>query len=202
MIRFFKTQASLRTWLEKNHDEAAELNIGFYKKASGKPTVTYPEAVDEALCFGWIDGVRHSIDETRTDPLHAPKVTQPLEQDQHQARRRAQPEARPHAPGRPPRLRVTRQVPRHRLLARGRHGRTRRRRPARVQEAQGRVEKWRRSHPAIAAPRAGGSCPPSATRLAPAASPSSSKPPLPARNRLRSRLPPASCEHAKDPSLV
>jgi uncharacterized protein YdeI (YjbR/CyaY-like superfamily) len=49
--------------LERNHDAAQELWVGFYKKGSGKPSITYPEAVDEALCFGWIDGVRRSLDE-------------------------------------------------------------------------------------------------------------------------------------------
>lgn len=59
---FFENSAELRRWLKQNHDKATELWIGFYKKASGKPSVTYKEALDEALCFGWIDGVRKSID--------------------------------------------------------------------------------------------------------------------------------------------
>jgi uncharacterized protein YdeI (YjbR/CyaY-like superfamily) len=50
-----------RKWLEKNHAKETELLVGFYKKDSGKPSVTYPEALDEALCFGWIDGVRRSF---------------------------------------------------------------------------------------------------------------------------------------------
>jgi uncharacterized protein YdeI (YjbR/CyaY-like superfamily) len=62
-ITFFKTQADLRKWLEKNGTSAVEIWIGFYKKDSGKATVTYKEAVDEALCFGWIDGIRKGIDE-------------------------------------------------------------------------------------------------------------------------------------------
>jgi uncharacterized protein YdeI (YjbR/CyaY-like superfamily) len=61
--RFFRTATSFRRWLERNHDIAPELWVGFYKKGSGKPSITYPEAVDEALCFGWIDGVRRSLDE-------------------------------------------------------------------------------------------------------------------------------------------
>jgi uncharacterized protein YdeI (YjbR/CyaY-like superfamily) len=61
-IRFFKNAAALRRWFEKNHDREPVLQIGFHKKATGKPSVTYPEALDEALCFGWIDGVRPSID--------------------------------------------------------------------------------------------------------------------------------------------
>lgn len=62
-VRFFKTLAEMRKWLEKNHDKAAEQWVGFYKKGSGKPSITWPESVDQALCFGWIDGVRKSIDE-------------------------------------------------------------------------------------------------------------------------------------------
>ena len=59
--RFFKSQSDFRRWLETNHAKETELMVGFYKKASGKPTITYPEALDEALCFGWIDGVRKSF---------------------------------------------------------------------------------------------------------------------------------------------
>ncbi len=61
-VTFFKTRALLRKWFEKNHDTAEELWIGFYKKDSGKPCATYEEAVYEALCFGWIDGIRKGID--------------------------------------------------------------------------------------------------------------------------------------------
>lgn len=60
--QFFPTSAKLRVWLRKHHRSETELWLGFYKKASGKPTVTYHEALDEALCFGWIDGVRKSLD--------------------------------------------------------------------------------------------------------------------------------------------
>jgi uncharacterized protein YdeI (YjbR/CyaY-like superfamily) len=62
--KFFRSPAQFRQWLEKNHDSVAELLLGFHKKDSGKKSVTYPEALDEALCFGWIDGVRRSLDET------------------------------------------------------------------------------------------------------------------------------------------
>ncbi len=62
-IKFFKTQADWRKWLLKNHNSADELWVGFYKKASGKPSITWKQSVDEALCFGWIDGIRKSIDE-------------------------------------------------------------------------------------------------------------------------------------------
>lgn len=61
--KFFKTQADLRKWFEKNHEKLAEQWIGFYKKGSGEPSITWPESVDEALCFGWIDGIRRSIDD-------------------------------------------------------------------------------------------------------------------------------------------
>jgi uncharacterized protein YdeI (YjbR/CyaY-like superfamily) len=62
--RFFKSQSAWRAWLEKNHDSAQELLVGFHRKASRKPSITWPESVDEALCFGWIDGVRRRIDDT------------------------------------------------------------------------------------------------------------------------------------------
>ena len=60
---FFRTPAAFRTWLEKNHATATELWVGFYKKDSGKPSITWPESVDQALCFGWIDGIRKGVDE-------------------------------------------------------------------------------------------------------------------------------------------
>jgi uncharacterized protein YdeI (YjbR/CyaY-like superfamily) len=62
--RFFATPAAFRAWLEKNHDTAAELIVGFYKKASGRKSIDWPQSVDEALCFGWIDGIRRNLDET------------------------------------------------------------------------------------------------------------------------------------------
>ena len=60
---FFPTPARFRAWLAKHHDTSRELWVGFYKKSSGEPSITWPEAVDEALCVGWIDGVRKSIDD-------------------------------------------------------------------------------------------------------------------------------------------
>ena len=63
--KFFTTPEDLRAWLEKHHETAEELWVGLYKKASGRPSVTWPEVVDEALCFGWIDGIRKSIDAER-----------------------------------------------------------------------------------------------------------------------------------------
>ncbi len=62
-IIFFASQGELRKWLAKNHDRLTEQWIGFYKKDSGKPSITWPESVDEALCFGWIDGIRKTIDD-------------------------------------------------------------------------------------------------------------------------------------------
>ena len=61
--RFFRTPADFRKWLAKNHLTADELLVGFYKKVSAKPSITWPESVDEALCAGWIDGIRRRIDE-------------------------------------------------------------------------------------------------------------------------------------------
>jgi uncharacterized protein YdeI (YjbR/CyaY-like superfamily) len=58
---FFATPAEFRAWLEEHHADTPELLVGFWKKGSGKPSITWPESVDEALCFGWIDGVRRSL---------------------------------------------------------------------------------------------------------------------------------------------
>lgn len=60
---FFATQNDFRKWLKKNHTKGTELLVGFYKVSSGKPSITWPQSVDEALCFGWIDGVRKNVDE-------------------------------------------------------------------------------------------------------------------------------------------
>ena len=62
--KFFSSPEQFRQWLEQNHDRADELQVGFHKKDSGKKSITYPQALDEALCFGWIDGVRRRLDET------------------------------------------------------------------------------------------------------------------------------------------
>jgi uncharacterized protein YdeI (YjbR/CyaY-like superfamily) len=61
--KFFRTPSAFREWLEKHHAKTDELLVGYYKKDSGKPSITWPESVDQALCYGWIDGVRKSIDE-------------------------------------------------------------------------------------------------------------------------------------------
>jgi uncharacterized protein YdeI (YjbR/CyaY-like superfamily) len=62
---FFATPDEWRAWLAEHHDTVPELWVGLHKKASGRPSVTWPEAVDQALCFGWIDGVRKSVDDSR-----------------------------------------------------------------------------------------------------------------------------------------
>src|SRR3989304_947530 len=62
-IRFFESSSELEEWLYENHDTTNELGVAFYKKSSAKGGITYPEALDQALCFGWIDGVRRNIDE-------------------------------------------------------------------------------------------------------------------------------------------
>ena len=64
-IKYFKSQAELRKWFIKNHSKLTEQWVGIYKKGSGKPTVTYSESVDEALCFGWIDGIAKGIDKEK-----------------------------------------------------------------------------------------------------------------------------------------
>ena len=62
-VTYFATFAALCKWFAKHHLTASELWVGFYKKDSGKPSITWPESVDEALCAGWIDGIRKSLGE-------------------------------------------------------------------------------------------------------------------------------------------
>jgi uncharacterized protein YdeI (YjbR/CyaY-like superfamily) len=62
---YFESAAALKRWFSKNAGSAQELVLGFMKVSSGSASVSWPEAVDEALCVGWIDGVRHRIDEAR-----------------------------------------------------------------------------------------------------------------------------------------
>jgi uncharacterized protein YdeI (YjbR/CyaY-like superfamily) len=61
--RHFRSQAEFRRWLERHHASASELWVGFYKKSSGRGGIGYKEAVDEALCFGWIDGLKKRVDD-------------------------------------------------------------------------------------------------------------------------------------------
>ena len=62
---YFAAPAEFRAWLEAHHDTAVELWVGYYKKATGRPSLSWPESVDEALCFGWIDGIRKRVDAER-----------------------------------------------------------------------------------------------------------------------------------------
>jgi uncharacterized protein YdeI (YjbR/CyaY-like superfamily) len=61
-VNFFNSSSAFRIWLKSNHDKCSELWIGFYKVASGKHGLTYSDAVDQALCFGWIDGLKKTVD--------------------------------------------------------------------------------------------------------------------------------------------
>lgn len=63
--RYFATPAAWRAWLETHHTSSTELLVGFFKKSTVKPSITWPESVDEALCFGWIDGIRRTVDDER-----------------------------------------------------------------------------------------------------------------------------------------
>ncbi len=71
--RYFRSQTDFRRWLAANHASARELLVGFYKKASGKGGIGYKEAVDEALCFGWIDGIKKRVDEQRYTHRFTPR---------------------------------------------------------------------------------------------------------------------------------
>lgn len=71
--RYFRSPAELRSWLAAHHADSVELMVGFYKKSSGKAGITYSEALDEALCFGWIDGVRRGVDAARYEQRFSPR---------------------------------------------------------------------------------------------------------------------------------
>jgi uncharacterized protein YdeI (YjbR/CyaY-like superfamily) len=70
---YFATPDEFRAWLEEHHETETELLVGFHKKGSGRPSITWPESVDQALCFGWIDGVRRSIDGERYSIRFTPR---------------------------------------------------------------------------------------------------------------------------------
>ncbi len=70
---FFATPLEFRKWLEKNHSKKTELIVGFYKVSTGIPSMTWSQSVDEALCYGWIDGIRKSIDEERYQIRFTPR---------------------------------------------------------------------------------------------------------------------------------
>jgi uncharacterized protein YdeI (YjbR/CyaY-like superfamily) len=72
--RFFKTAVEFRQWLTVHHATERELLVGFYKKASATPGISYKEAVDEALCFGWIDGIKRRVDEARYTHRFTPRT--------------------------------------------------------------------------------------------------------------------------------
>ncbi len=72
----FTSRQEWRAWLEKNNSTAREVWLVYYKKDSGKPSVTYPESLEEALCFGWIDGIRKSIDSERYANRFTPRRSQ------------------------------------------------------------------------------------------------------------------------------
>ncbi len=72
-VVFFASAAEFRRWLEKNHATTRELQVGFYKKSSGRGGLSYPEAVDEALCFGWIDGILRKLDDERYTHRFTPR---------------------------------------------------------------------------------------------------------------------------------
>jgi uncharacterized protein YdeI (YjbR/CyaY-like superfamily) len=71
--RYFKTPAEFRAWLEENHATATELLVGFYKRGGGETGITYQEALDQALSFGWIDGVRRKVDDQRWTIRFSPR---------------------------------------------------------------------------------------------------------------------------------
>jgi uncharacterized protein YdeI (YjbR/CyaY-like superfamily) len=71
--KYFSDSSKFRKWLEKNHSNKKELLVGFYKKSSGRPSITWPESVEQALCFGWIDGIRKSIDAERYSIRFTPR---------------------------------------------------------------------------------------------------------------------------------
>lgn len=72
-VLFFATPADLRDWFDANHETASELWLGYYRKASGRPSVDWSQAVDEALCVGWIDSVRYRLDDTSNAQRFTPR---------------------------------------------------------------------------------------------------------------------------------
>jgi uncharacterized protein YdeI (YjbR/CyaY-like superfamily) len=72
-VTFFETPAQLRAWFEKNHATADELWLGYHRKRTGRPSVTWQEVVDQELCFGWIDSVRYSLDDDRSAQRITPR---------------------------------------------------------------------------------------------------------------------------------
>ena len=77
-ITFFKSRSAFRSWLEANHDKSTECWVGFYRRSAGKTGISYSEALDEALCFGWIDGVRKNVDTIRYTIRFSPRRARSL----------------------------------------------------------------------------------------------------------------------------
>ena len=71
--KYFRSSREFRRWLETHHATARELLVGFHKRTSGRPSLTWPESVDEALCFGWIDGIRRRVDDERYSIRFTPR---------------------------------------------------------------------------------------------------------------------------------
>jgi uncharacterized protein YdeI (YjbR/CyaY-like superfamily) len=86
--RFFATPAKLRAWFEQHHATGDELLVGYHKVGTGTPSVTWAESVDEALCFGWIDGVRRSIDSDRYTIRFTPRRARSIWSQKNLARYR------------------------------------------------------------------------------------------------------------------
>jgi uncharacterized protein YdeI (YjbR/CyaY-like superfamily) len=85
---YFASAAEFRAWLAKHHATAKELVVGFHKRATGKPSMTWNESVDEALCFGWIDGIRRSVDGERYTIRFTPRRPRSIWSNKNIARMR------------------------------------------------------------------------------------------------------------------
>jgi uncharacterized protein YdeI (YjbR/CyaY-like superfamily) len=72
-VTYFETAEAFRDWLAEHHATARELWVGFYKKHTGRPSIDWPQAVDQALCFGWIDGIRKRVDDDRFTNRFTPR---------------------------------------------------------------------------------------------------------------------------------
>ena len=132
---FVSTPEEFRAWLEERHSTESDVSVGYWKKGTSKPSLTWSEAVEQALCFRWIDGRANTIDDERwKQRLQSAQAGQQLEQGQHREGRQA-PEGRPDAPRRPGRSRGAERGEVRRLLLRaGRAGEA----AARLREAPAR----------------------------------------------------------------
>jgi uncharacterized protein YdeI (YjbR/CyaY-like superfamily) len=72
-VKFFESSAALRAWFEGNHETAKDLWVGFHKKRTGRPSITWQELVDQELCFGWIDSVRYGLGDDRSAQRITPR---------------------------------------------------------------------------------------------------------------------------------